>query len=110
MTAQDAAASPAGSASATPLPDHLPAKGNTENTATLDPATASALGESSSTPAPWGTVCLAVLTQRCSDKAPSVRAKALSHLAGVISHWLEDKRGNGDSERAKGQFRQVVCA
>ncbi|KAK9803508.1 hypothetical protein WJX73_000161 [Symbiochloris irregularis] len=49
-----------------------------------------------STPAPWGTVCLAVLTQRCADKAPAVRAKALGLLAAVVNGWLETGSG-GDS-------------
>ena len=36
------------------------------------------------TPVPWGTACLAVLVQRSSDQAPSVRSRALSQLAGLL--------------------------
>ena len=32
---------------------------------------------SNATPASWGTVCIAVLVQRCSDKSAAVRSKAL---------------------------------
>ena len=35
--------------------------------------------------APWGCVCLAVLLQRMSDKAPTVRARAVSHLASLLA-------------------------
>jgi hypothetical protein len=42
-------------------------------------------GKEGARAAPWGVVCLAVLTQRSADKAPVVRAKALAHLASIIS-------------------------
>ena len=39
-------------------------------------------------PAPWGTVCLALLLQRCSDKSTAVRAKALHALAEAVHAML----------------------
>ena len=42
-----------------------------------------------SVPAPWGSVCLAILLQRASDKTPAVRAKAIQHVASLIDARLE---------------------
>lgn len=42
------------------------------------------------TAAPWGVVCLAVLVQRGSDRAPAVRSRALSHLAAVVAAHAGD--------------------
>ena len=39
-------------------------------------------------PAPWGTICLGLLLQRCSDKSAAVRAKALHHLAEAVHAML----------------------
>lgn len=62
------------------------------------------LPPSSSLLVPWGTICLAVLHQRASDKAAAVRSKAIGNLASVVSAW-----GNADhSSEASAQFREVT--
>jgi hypothetical protein len=38
----------------------------------------------------WGVSCVTALVLRCTDKAPSVRAKALQNIAAVIDHFAED--------------------
>ncbi|KAK9842050.1 hypothetical protein WJX81_006195 [Elliptochloris bilobata] len=63
--------------------------------------------------APWGTVCLAVLVQRGSDKAASVRAKALACLAGVAGAWAERAPADPDLllfRQALAQAHQVRMA
>ena len=60
---------------------------------------------SSAHPAPWGTVCLGLLLQRCSDKSAAVRAKALHHLAEAVHGMLADM-GAMDAKRAE-QCRRV---
>ena len=51
--------------------------------------------QSLASPVPWGTACLAVLTQRCSDQAPSIRAKALSLLASAVGEGTKTSRAGG---------------
>ena len=51
--------------------------------------------QSLASPVPWGTACLAVLTQRCSDQAPSIRAKALSLLASAVGEGTKMSRAGG---------------
>lgn len=53
--------------------------------------------------APWGTVCLAVLVQRISDKAAVVRSKAIANLATFIAEWTS---ANQDLQSMT-QFREV---
>lgn len=48
--------------------------------------------------APWGAVCLAVLVQRCSDKAAAVRGRALQSLAAVVASWTSFHGGNSREE------------
>lgn len=47
---------------------------------TAGPGYPAGLGSGAPRGAPWGTVCLAVLVQRGSDKAAAVRAKVLHSL------------------------------
>lgn len=62
------------------------------------------LPPSSSLLVPWGTICLAVLIQRASDKAAAVRSKALGNLASFVSAWA-----NADHpSEASAHFRQVI--
>ena len=49
-----------------------------------DAGTPTARAASMWTPQPWGVRCTAVLIQRASDKAPSIRAKALQGLATAL--------------------------
>ena len=51
-------------------------------------ATAVDVPSTNAHPAPWGTICLALLLQRCSDKSAAVRAKALHHLAEAVHDML----------------------
>lgn len=44
-------------------------------------------GDSGAAPAPWSAVCLAVLAKRGGDKAPGVRARALSNLAELVANF-----------------------
>ena len=60
---------------------------------------------SSAYPAPWGTVCLGLLLQRCSDKSAAVRAKALHHLTEAVRAMLAGM-GAMDAKRAE-QCRRV---
>lgn len=48
--------------------------------------------------APWGAVLLAVLVQRCSDKAAAVRGRAMQNLAGVVAAWASFNGGNSREE------------
>ncbi len=50
------------------------------------------LGEDAS-PAPCGTICLALLLQRCSDKSAAVRGKALANLAAAVRDMLAAQQG-----------------
>ena len=45
-------------------------------------------------PAAWGQVCIALLVHRCSDKAPSVRARAVANLAALVEAVLIGKPGS----------------
>ena len=56
-------------------------------------------------PAPWGTVCLALLLQRCSDRGAAVRARALHHLAEAV-HGMLASLGALDAAQAE-QCRRV---
>lgn len=63
------------------------------------PATANASGRQL-VGAPWGTVCLTVLVQRCSDKAAIVRARALQNLA-VVATGFTSFHGGSSAEEAR---------
>lgn len=77
-----------GMSPATSTPAHSE-PGSASTASGLDTA-ATAVGPASAGahPAPWGTICLAVLLQRCSDKTAAVRAKALHHLAEAVHAML----------------------
>ncbi|KAK9813253.1 hypothetical protein WJX72_011494 [[Myrmecia] bisecta] len=62
--------------------------------------------EPAGAPATWGMVCIAVLVQRCSDKAAAVRGKALGHLASVITTLAPGDGGDAPSQRL---FRQALA-
>ena len=66
---------------------------------------------SSAHPAPWGTVCLGLLLQRCSDKSAAVRAKALHHLAEAV-HAMLAGMGAMEAKRAQQcrRVRSLPCA
>ena len=85
-------------------PSHASTHGTSAGPAAPDTA-ATAVPGSQAAPAPWGTVCLALLRQRCSDKAAAVRAKALGGLAEVVRGALEGRQG-GDAEGCR-NFRQA---
>lgn len=61
--------------------------GTTTTTTTPNTVGGTPAGNSgiSSSIAPWSIVCLAVLTQRAGDKVPSVRSKALGHIASITA-------------------------
>ncbi|BDA42617.1 probable condensin complex subunit 1 at C-terminar half [Coccomyxa sp. Obi] len=67
----------------------------TESRGLLDTAATAApsLAEDAS-PAPCGTICVALLLQRCSDKSAAVRAKALANLAAVVHDMLSSRQGS----------------
>ena len=68
-------------------------------------ATAAGAPGAGAHPAPWGTVCLALLLQRCSDKSAAVRARALHHLAEAM-HAMAASLGALDHKQAE-QCRRV---
>ena len=68
-------------------------------------ATAAGAPGASAHPAPWGTICLALLLQRCSDKSAAVCAKALHHLAEAV-HDMLASLGALDPKQAE-QCRRV---
>lgn len=73
----------------------------------LDTAATAVHGPSSSAhPAPWGTICLGLLLQRCSDKSAAVRAKALHHLAEAVHGMLA---GMGAMEAKRAEQCRRVC-
>lgn len=45
-------------------------------------------------PAPCGTICLALLLQRCSDKSAAVRAKALGNLSAAVRDMLDAQKSS----------------
>lgn len=57
-------------------------------------ATAAPISAEDASPAPCGTICVALLLQRCSDKSAAVRAKALSNLAAVVHDMLSSRHGS----------------
>ena len=74
-------------------------RGNTSSPSTSTSQDSRKAQQSLASPVPWGTACLAVLTQRCSDQAPSIRAKALSLLAAAV--------GEGGQKGQPGEICQV---
>ena len=64
-----------------------------------------AASESLKLPAAWGQVCIALLVHRCSDKAPSVRARAVANLAALVEAGLTGKPGSIGAQ--PGPFREV---
>ena len=68
-------------------------------------ATAAGAPGAGAHPAPWGTVCLGLLLQRCSDKSAAIRARALHHLAEAV-HAMLASLGVLDPKQAE-QCRQV---
>ena len=63
------------------------------------------MAEESGPAATWGQVCIALLIQRASDKAPAVRAKAVGNLAALIETWCSQQTGPLAATLAL--FRQV---
>ncbi|EIE24970.1 hypothetical protein COCSUDRAFT_83663 [Coccomyxa subellipsoidea C-169] len=84
------AATPAGShaVSGTSSGQSTDARSLVDTAATVAPN----LGEDAS-PAPCGTICLALLLQRCSDKSAAVRGKALANLAAAVRDMLAAQQG-----------------
>ena len=64
------------------------------------------MAEESGPAATWGQVCIALLIQRASDKAPAVRAKAVGNLAALIETWCSQQTGPLAATLAL--FRQVA--
>ena len=74
---------------ATPAASEAASLGSGASTGLNTAATAAEVPAGSGAhPAPWGTVCLALLLQRCFDKSTAVRAKALHALAEAVHAML----------------------
>lgn len=65
-----------------------------------------AVTEETGPAATWGQVCIALLIQRASDKAPAVRAKAVANLAALVEQWCSQQTGPMAADF--GLFRQVT--